>query len=507
MKKTAFILMIVTVLSKVIGFVRETVLANYYGTGMVADAFVIAFAIPVVLFNFISTGVNTGIIPMLTEIEKNKGKEEGFKFTANLFNMLLIFSTVLFALGIVFTTPLVKIFAVGFTGEKLVVASQITRYILIALFGLSISAVFRGYLQYNGIFTVTALTGFVMNAFTIAAIVLSALTNNLIILGLGAGLGQLLQYIIFIPYIRKTGYRHKWGIDIHDPHIKQLAMLALPVIIGVAVNDINNIIDRNLASIFAANGVSVLNYANRLMGFVSGIVIVSIVTAVFPTLSRMAADKNIKGMKTEFASAISILNLLVLPAMAGLCIFAYPIVSLLFERGQFSSNDVYMVGTALICYTPGLIAIAYRDVLSRMFYSLHDTRTPAVNAIITVILNVTLSIIIAQFVGIYGLALGTTVATFLGMGLLLSVLRYRLKGLALGTIAKSTVKVIISTILMGVASYGFYYFTGDLFNGSRLQLLISIAIAVIVYGASVFILGVNEATELKDILLKRTKKA
>lgn len=505
MKKTAFILMIVTVLSKVIGFVREMVLANFYGTDMVADAFVIAFAIPVVLFNFVSTGVNTGMIPMLTEIEKNKGKEAGFQFTSNIFNIVTIFSTALFVVGFIFAEPLVKVFAFGFTGEKLRVAALLTRGILIGVYGLAISSVYRGFLHYNGYFTVTAMTGFVMNAFTIAAIVLSALTKNLVILAVGAGLGQLMQYAIFIRPIIKTGYKHSWAIDLKDPHVKQLALLALPIIAGVAVNDINTLIDRNLASVFATNGVAVINYANRLIGFVSGIVIVSIVTAIYPTLARMASDKNIKGMKKEFASSISILNLLVIPALVGLALFAKPIVSLLFERGQFNQNDVTMVGTALILYTPMLIGVAYRDVLSRMFYSLHDMKTPAVNAAISMILNVSFSLLFAKFIGLYGLAVGTSIATLLSTLLLMSVLRYRLKGLSLGRIIPSTIKVVISTILMAAASGGFYYYT-SIMDGSRLKLILAILIAVAVYGVSVFVSGVDEATELKGILLKRVKR-
>lgn len=505
MKKTAFILMIVTVLSKVIGFVREMVLANFYGTDMVADAFVIAFAIPVVLFNFVSTGVNTGMIPMLTEIEKNKGKEAGFQFTSNIFNIVTIFSTALFVVGFIFAEPLVKVFAFGFTGEKLRVAALLTRGILIGVYGLGISSVYRGFLHYNGYFTVTAMTGFVMNAFTIAAIVLSALTKNLVILAVGTGLGQFMQYAIFIRPIIKTGYKHSWAIDLKDPHVKQLALLALPIIAGVAVNDINTLIDRNLASVFATNGVAVINYANRLIGFVSGIVIVSIVTAIYPTLARMASDKNIKGMKKEFASSISILNLLVIPALVGLALFAKPIVSLLFERGQFNQNDVTMVGTALILYTPMLIGVAYRDVLSRMFYSLHDMKTPAVNAAISMILNVSFSLLFAKFIGLYGLAVGTSIATLLSTLLLMSVLRYRLKGLSLGRIIPSTIKVVISTILMAAASGGFYYYT-SIMDGSRLKLILAILIAVAVYGVSVFVSGVDEATELKGILLKRVKR-
>lgn len=152
-----------------------------------------------------------------------------------------------------------------------------------------------------------------------------------------------------------------------------------------------------------------------------------------------------------------------------------------------------------------LIGVAYRDVLSRMFYSLHDMKTPAVNAAISMILNVSFSLLFAKFIGLYGLAVGTSIATLLSTLLLMSVLRYRLKGLSLGRIIPSTIKVVISTILMAAASGGFYYYT-SIMDGSRLKLILAILIAVAVYGVSVFVSGVDEATELKGILLKRVKR-
>ncbi len=506
MQKTAFLLMAITILSKVLGFGRELVMANYYGITAVADAFIVAFTIPSVIFNFLGTGVMTGYIPMYSKIEKEQGKEGVFRFTSNLVNMLMVVAIVLCILGIIFAKQLVLLFAWGFSGEKLAIAEYFTRFFMMSILGAAFSSVFRGFLNQNDNFIVPATTGFIMNVFTITAIALSAMQNNLMILALGTGLAQIFQYVFFIPSIKKTGYVHSWHVDKNDANIKHLALLALPIIMGVAVSDINTLIDRALASIVASNGVSVLNYANRLYGFVTGIVIVSISTAIFPTLSRMAADRKVKEMKRTFTRSISMMNLLVLPAVVGFMLYAVPIVDLLFRRGKFDEEAVRLVAGALFMYSPSLIGIAYRDILSRMFYAMHDTRTPAVNAFITVVLNVVFSVALAQFMGLNGLALGTTIATLIGAFILMQILRVRLRGLTLSGIFKSSVKITFSALLMGAVSYAFHVFTAELIKSSTIHIFATILVAVVVYAGAILVLRVDEGKMLIELVTKRIRK-
>ncbi len=507
MQKTAFLLMIITILSKILGFGRELVMANFYGTGDVANAFIVAFTIPTVLFNFIGVGVTTGYIPMLSRIEKEQGIDSGHRFTSNLLNLLMLIAVVICALGIIFAQPLVKLFAWGFTGEVLALATYFTRFMMVAVFGAALSAVFRGYLNYKDNFIVPASTGFIMNIFTISAIVLSATQKNLLFLAAGAGFAQLVQYVFFAPSVKKAGYVHSKYLNWKDPHVKYLVMLALPIIVGVAVADINTMIDRLLASLIAEKGIAVLTYANRLLGFVSGIVIVSISTAIFPTLSRMAEARKIRDMKRTFCQSISLMNLLVLPSMVGFMLFAEPIVDLLFVRGQFTTQDGVMVASALFFYAPSLIGIAYRDILSRMFFAMHDTRTPAVNAVIMVILNVFFSILLSRFIGLDGLALGTSIATIIGSFILMQVLRVRLRGLTLSTIFKSSVKILICTAIMGVASYLFYRYSQSLFSSDTIRLFAAILVAVATYGVAVLVLRVEEAHQFIDLLARKLKRA
>ena len=184
--------------------------------------------------------------------------------------------------------------------------------------------------------------------------------------------------------------------------------MALPVILGVAVNQVNVLIDKSLSSAVSENGVAILDYANRLNDFVVGIVVVSVGTAVYPILSKSVAEGDIKNLKNNIMESISHISFLIIPAMLGLMIFAKPIVIMLFERREFTRKDSIDVAAGLFYYASGIIWIAIRDILSKGFYAMQDTGTPVKNSIIMVVINIVSSIILSRFMGLSGLALGTS---------------------------------------------------------------------------------------------------
>jgi len=184
-----------------------------------------------------------------------------------------------------------------------------------------------------------------------------------------------------------------------------MVYIALPVIIGVSVNQINVLVDRTIASRVAEGGITALNYASRLNGFVQGIFVLSITTALYPMISKMVAESNMEGLKKSVSEAISGINLLVIPATVGSMIFAEPVVMLLFGRGKFDVEAIAMTSAALFFYSLGMLGFGLREVLSRAFYSLQDTKTPAINATIAVVMNIIPNIILSKYMGIGGLAL------------------------------------------------------------------------------------------------------
>src|SRR5699024_3854161 len=177
------------------------------------------------------------------------------------------------------------------------------------------------------------------------------------------------------------------------------------------------LVDRTIASRVVEGGITALNYANRLNGFIQGIFVLSISTALYPMISKMAAENNMQGLKKSVAEAISGINLLVIPATVGSMVFAEPVVMLLFGRGAFDSNAISLTTAALFYYSIGMLGFGLREVLSRAFYSLQDTKTPAINAAIAVVINIVLNIVLSKFMGIGGLALATSISAIVCTGL------------------------------------------------------------------------------------------
>lgn len=504
MKSTALMLMVVTVLSKILGFIREMVIASFYGTSATKEAFVIAQTIPFFIFGFITTGITTEFIPFYNNIEKKHGEKRADLFTANIGNITLFLTLILTVLGIIFAKSLVKVFAFGFTGEKLQMAVLFTRICLLSISASAVASIYRGYLNIKGNFIVHATQGFIMNIIIIISIILSK-NINVLILPIGLCIGVVFQHIFYIPALKKVGYVHKWFMNFKDENIKNMLILALPVILGVAVNQVNVLIDKSLSSAVSENGVAILDYANRLNDFVVGIVVVSVGTAVYPILSKSVAEGDIKNLKNNIMESISHISFLIIPAMLGLMIFAKPIVIMLFERREFTRKDSIDVAAGLFYYASGIIWIAIRDILSKGFYAMQDTGTPVKNSIIMVVINIISSIILSRFMGLSGLALGTSFSAMIGAFLIMGKLKNKIGPFVSLKSLKNTFKIIISSIYMGIVS-GYAYNTFSKSMSISKSLLVSIFIAMIVYFISINILKVEEIVYYKKALKKKLNK-
>ena len=264
-----------------------------------------------------------------------------------------------------------------------------------------------------------------------------------------------------------------------------MVIIALPVIIGQSVNQINVLVDRTLASGIAVGGISALNYASRLNGFVQSLFVASITTVMYPMISKMAAAKNMKGLKSYVSEAISTINLLVIPATIGAMIFSKEIVALLFGRGAFTPEAVAMTGNALFYYSIGMIAFGLRDILSRAFYALQDTKTPMINATIAVVINIVLNIVLSRFLGIGGLALATSISGIVSAFLMFITLRKKIGPFGLKEISISFIKISIASVLMGLIAYTSFSFLGSLVS-QNLALILAIGVGALVYAIFIY---------------------
>ncbi|MEG2195211.1 MAG: murein biosynthesis integral membrane protein MurJ, partial [Terrisporobacter sp.] len=482
--------------------------ASAYGASSTSDAFLVAMNIPAVIFTAIGTSLGTAFIPLFCEVKSNRGEEASVKYTNNILNVVVIICIILALLGAVFAPQLVKLFALGFKGETMEQAVYFTRIMLLGIPFLGISYIMMAYLQVKENFIIPGLMPIPYNICIIIAILLSVKISPYI-LPFGALIGLLGQFIFQLPFAMKRGYKYKPYINLKDEYLKKMIWLIGPVLIGVAVNQINTIVDRTIASTLVEGSISALNYANKLNQFVMGMFIVSISSVVYPILSKLSTENNKTEFNKSIITSINTVILIVIPISVGAIILSTPIVKILFQRGEFDARATYMTSVALVFYSIGMIGFGLRDILGKVFYSLQDTKTPMINGVIAMGLNITLNILFVKFTNMQlaGLAFATSISALVTIVLLFINLRMKIGPFGGKSIVIVFVKSILSALLMAIITIFIYKNLSSLLGLGTLKeiltLVISIVVGAFVYGISVVVLKVSEVNFILTNLKKK----
>lgn len=499
--KAAIGLMIVTIFSKILGFGRELVLGSVYGASYYTDAYIVAIDIPNVLFGTIGTALATTFIPLYYDNLNIGGENRANYFTNNIFNITLILSLLIAIFGSIFAEPLVKLFAIGFEDQTLKLAINFTKIMMWSVIFIGLANIMSSILQIKDKFIITGLIGIPYSIILIFTILLSR-KIGIYVLPIGTLVAIMSKFLFQIPFAFKEGYKYKFNIDIKNEHVKKIIYLVGPVFIGVAVNQINTLVDRTLASTLIEGSISALNYANRLNGFVIGLFIMSIGTVIYPTLSKLSTD-SIK-FSNVIVNAVNSVILLVIPVSIGAIVIAEPIIRFVFERGAFDTEATNMTTVALICYSIGMIGFGLREILNKIFYSLQDTKTPMINGAMAMGMNIILNIIFIKFLGHAGLALATSISALICIVLLFNSLKQKIGYFGQDKIIKTTFKSLISAIIMGIVTYLMYNTLANILGVGFIQeaiaLFVSIGIGTIVYGILVITLKVEEVNMITDII-------
>ncbi|WP_018590730.1 murein biosynthesis integral membrane protein MurJ [Terrisporobacter glycolicus] len=509
--KAALGLMIAILLAKILGFGRELTLASVYGASGTSDAFLVAMNIPAVIFTAIGTSLGTAFIPIYCDVKSNLGEDGAKKYTNNVFNIVVLICIVISIIGVIFTPQIVKLFAVGFEGETFKQAIYFTRVMTLGMAFLGMSYIMMAYLQVNDNFIIPGLMPIPYNILIIASIIISAKVDSNL-LPWGALIGLLLQFLFQLPFAMKKGYRYRPYVNFKDEQMKKMIWLIAPVLIGVAVNQINSIVDRTIASTLVAGSISALNYATKLNQFVMGIFIVSISSVIYPVLSKLSTEDNKEEFNKSIVKSVNTVSLLVIPISVGAIILANPIVKLLFERGEFDARATEMTAIALVFYSIGMIGFGLRDILGKVFYSLQDTKTPMINGIIAMFVNIVLNILFVKFTNMQlaGLAFATSISALITIALLFISLRKKIGQFGGKSILVVMLKSILSAVIMSIVTLFVYKFLGNILgNGfikEGLTLALSAGAGAIVYGLSIIVLKVDEVNLIIDKVKEKIKK-
>lgn len=499
MGQTTLILMILTVISKIFGFVRESVMAAYIGAGELKSIYTTAMTIPNVLTWIVSTGIISGYIPIYNRVVNEKNEDEANKFTSNLINIFMIYSLVSFIIVFIFARPISKIFSPDLQGHQLEMATTFTRVMIFAIFSFLYSSIIRGYLNIKGNFIDPVITGFILNIFTIIATILTSKLNNPYVLIVGALIANIIQYIRYPFVSKKLGFKYKRVVDFKDQYVKSFAIIIVPIMISSAVDQISLLIDNSMASaFFGVSSISKIFYAKTMLNFIMGVVTMSVTTVTFPDIAKAGQEGNISTMNLKTSSAIILSMLLVIPATLGMMTLSNPIIKIAFERNAFTASDTNIVSYLLICYAPYIIFTSLIKILSNGFYSVGDSKTPVIIVLAQQIINIALNLILINFFGVYGLGYATSISTAIGSFILLYAYSRKFKGFKNKDDFISIIKILIAAIIMcTVAKITFSIIDISLI----LRLVLSVILSGITYLILIKLFRINQF----EIMIKDLK--
>lgn len=500
---SAAMISILTLMSKVLGFLREVMIANRFGSGMETDTYFVAMTGTVIIMSTVGAALNTTLIPIFSEIGQKYGKKGKLKYFNNMVNIVLGITLIIVVLGFVFSPVIIKILAKDFKGAQFELAVKLHRIGMPIAVLLGLNYLFSGLLQSSQIFGPSAISGFPYNFVFLIYLFFFCKEPNVVTLMIVSVIAALFQFLILVPATVHMGYRYKFGFNLQDRYFRKAITLTLPVLIGSAVQQVNVIIDKTLASGLKVGSISALNYASKIDEMVITVFIMAITTVVYPMLSDAFARNDVGEVKKILGQGINIILLITVPATIGLILLAKPIVYIFFQRNAFDEVATSMTSSALIFYSLGLVGSSLRLMLNKVYYSFQDTRTPMINGMIAVLANVIFNLILIKPMGHSGLALATSISATITTVMLFINLRMKIGPIGLRSYIICFLKTLLASVIMGFAVYLIYYKLGAILPATKLVqlviLLASVIIGVIVYFGLCVVFRVKEL----EIILKR----
>ena len=509
--KAAGIVGFATLLSRIFGFLRDVIIAWHFGAGFGSDAFFVAFRIPNLLRRLFAEGsLSIAFVPVFTGYIKEWGTEEAFRFARSAIRLLSVLLALTAVAGILMSPIIVRLIAPGFveSPDKLNLTIMLTRLMFPYVFLICLVALCGGILNVLGHFAAPALAPVLLNIAMIGSVLLLSHRFTYPVVGLAVGvlIGGVLQLSLQLPFLIRNRFYFWKKANLFHPGLKRVGKLMLPAVFGAAVYQINILVGTLLASLLPEGSVSYLYYADRLVQFPLGIFAIAAATAVLPSLSRQAADKDFGSMKETFAYALNLVLFITIPAMIGLIVLREPIVALLFKRGAFDQDTTQMTAYALLWYAVGLWAFSAVRIVLSTFYALQDTVTPVKIASISIIANIIFGIVLMQWMAHGGLALATSLASMVNLAFLLRALKGKMGALNWRNISASACKTLVSSVIMGgvVGIASRYVIPGG--QGSSMGLLLgllgSILSGVVIYGCCSRVLKSSELESVIDMMRK-----
>jgi putative peptidoglycan lipid II flippase len=537
--------------SRVLGLVRELVFAAFFGAGFATDAFIIAFRIPNLLRDLFGEGaLSAAFVTTFTAKLNNEGEQSAWRLANLVNNGLFLVLSLIALLGIIFSPQIVGLLMDMSPRRGLLdpvkaqltfhLAVQMTRIMFPFLLMISLAAVAMGVLNTKGIFGIPASASTMFNVGSIfggllcsylfapdyIAGIASAIIHGqqpqlsqqaaaraIIGMAIGTLIGGVCQWLVQVPSLRKVGYRWQPILSFKDEGVRQVMKLMAPAILGAAAVQVNVLVSTNFASSLGEGPVSWLNYAFRLIQFPIGVFGVAISTATITKTAREAAQGKLDEFRKTIASSLRLTMLMTIPSTIGLVVLAKPIIGMIYERGRFTASDTNQTAEALMFYALGLTAYSAIKVLAPAFYALKDTKIPMLASVLSIITNYFVAKLSIEYWGIghRGLALSVSAVAIINFGVLFFFLRRKLSGIEGWGLLLALVKIVVAALLMGAACYFLSeqitnFIGGQVLFARVVNVMLSVSVGVIVFGVVAKILRVGELEQLTATVRRRFGK-
>ncbi|MCK4593704.1 murein biosynthesis integral membrane protein MurJ, partial [bacterium] len=503
-----------TLLSRVMGMVREILYAALFGAGAVNDAFRIAYSIPYFFRRVLGEGAMAAyFLPTFVDIRENQGPEKAWRLANNVFNTLGLIALGLAGLVAVFAPQIIRVIAPGFAKMgNLGLAIDLTRIMIPFMMTMTLAAILMAILNAYHKFalpssgTIILNLVFITGLYTIVPLFGNVPVEMIYGVGLVIVIGGFFQITALGTGVRRQGGRWKPIVNLKAPGLKMVLKLMVPALFGMAVVRVNLLIDNALASLLGEGMISSLNYAERLLQFPMGVFGVALSTAILPTLSRFAAKGKLTELRDTMNYALRMAMFVAIPASVGIMILREPLVALFFQRGAFDALATHNTSWALLFYAAGLMGYIGVAVVVPVFYAQKDTKTPVIVGSIAVAVNIVGDFALMGPLRQGGLALASAVASFVNLGLLLIVMRRRVGQIGFSRVFKSGLKLLAAAGTMGAALWVWLEVSGFTAETSTFMEKLTVGGGGIAVGAVIFILVAwalrsSELKELKGIFL------
>lgn len=482
---TSLLVTIVMVLGYFLSFVKEATVAKYYGVSSLVDAYTIALTIPVTLFALVSVAIQSVVIPIYSDILYKCNKDEANHYINGLISVVAVISIALIGLFELTASPLVTLFAPGFDSETHSLAVKLLRLCLpVILFSL-VDKIFLGLLNVHKQFIWPSIAIYFQNIAIICAIIFLHEQFGIVAACIGQIIGEGIQFA-FLLLLATKYYYYEFVFEIKNPNIIKSLKNSFPIMWSISVAEICAVINRAVASFLFAGSIAALGYASKLNGVLISFFTAAVSTIIYPLFAESSSKNNIEQLNKRFNFILSSYTFFLIPLMLWVLCYKSEIVEVVFARGAFDQDAISITQSLFGCYVVGIIFMAFRETITKVFYSLHDTKTPAVNATIGVVINIVLNLTLPFILGVEGLAIATSVtAAIISCRLILQLVK-RNDGINLSYFKTNLIPVAMASGLMLISLLVLDKFTNDLLPLVKLTIGGIVGVLIFILAAAIF---------------------